>query len=107
VYKSNPTDSSLPECVFAPFEWIIATLIPKKRKESDEKIYLYFILFRSSKVYFARSWSVITFPYQLNPRGAPPLSVVKTITELLYNPLFLRAFVMFPTDSSNEATIAA
>ena len=45
--------------------------------------------------------------YQLNPLGAPPLSVVKTITELSYNPVRFRALVMLPTDSSNEATIAA
>ena len=61
-------------------------------------------LFSTSMVFL---WSVMRFSYQLNPRGAPPLSVVKTITELSYNPLLLRAFVMFPTDSSNEATIAA
>ena len=45
--------------------------------------------------------------YQLIPLGAPPLSVVKTMTELSYNPFLLRALVMLPTDSSNETTIAA
>ena len=49
----------------------------------------------------------VSLSYQLNPLGAPPLSVVKTITELSYNPFLLRALVMLPTDSSNEATIAA
>ena len=47
------------------------------------------------------------FSYQLNPLGAPPLSVVKTMTELSYNPVLFRALVMLPTDSSNDATMAA
>ena len=44
---------------------------------------------------------------QSNPAGAPPLSVVKTITELSNIPAVFRVLVTFPTDSSKEATMAA
>ena len=87
----------------------------KDNKETETAIWLrYFDELNNFAVrvlgYYISKWAAhaywLLLAYQLNPFGAPPLSVVKTMTELSNIPVSFSARVIFPTDSSSAATMA-